>query len=163
MRLDSLNEVFIHELKDLYDAEKQITEALPKMIDAANSPELGQALSEHLKVTMRQQARLEAMLQDMGVNPGNKKCKGMEGLLEEGKQAMHEKGDATAKDAAMICAAQKVEHYEMAAYGCMRTWATLLGLEDAASKLQQTLDEEGEADQKLTEIAEKLNVQAAAR
>jgi ferritin-like metal-binding protein YciE len=161
MKLNSLEEVFAQELKDIYDAEKQITKALPKMIKAASSEELQAALSEHLEQTHQQIERLDRIFESLGESPGRKKCSGMQGLIKEAGHVLEAEGDPTAKDAAMICGAQKVEHYEMGAYGCLRTWAEILGKEDAARLLQQTLDEEGGADKKLTEIAQNLNLVAA--
>jgi ferritin-like metal-binding protein YciE len=161
MKLNSLEEVFVQELKDVYDAEKQITKALPKMIKAASSEQLQTALREHLDITNLQIERLDRIFEGIGESPGRKKCAGMQGLIKEAGHLLDAESDATAQDAAMICGAQKVEHYEMAAYGCLRTWAQILGKEEAARLLQQTLDEEGEADKKLTEIAENLNVVAA--
>jgi ferritin-like metal-binding protein YciE len=161
MKLSSLEEVFVQELKDVYDAEKQITKALPKMIKAASSEELQSALSGHLDQTHQQIERLDRIFKSLGESPGRKKCAGMQGLIKEASQVLEADGDETAMDAAMICGGQKVEHYEMAAYGCLRTWAEILGKDDAAQLLQQTLDEEAEADKKLTEIAENLNVVAA--
>jgi ferritin-like metal-binding protein YciE len=160
MKLESLEDLFLEELKDLYDAEKQLTKALPKMAKAAASEELAAAFEEHLEVTQGQVNRLEQIFESMGESPGRKKCEGMKGLVEEGKEVIQKKADDSVKDAALIAAAQKVEHYEMAGYGCVRTWAQLLGNNEAAELLQESLDEEGEADKKLTEIAQSLNVEA---
>jgi ferritin-like metal-binding protein YciE len=161
MKLNSLDEVFVQELKDVYDAEKQIMKALPKMIKAASSEQLQLAFQEHLEVTTQQLERLDRIFEGIDQTPGRKKCAGMQGLIKEASHALDAEGDPTAQDALMICGAQKIEHYEMAAYGCLRTWAQILGKEEAAKLLQQTLDEEGEADKKLTEIAENLNLVAA--
>jgi ferritin-like metal-binding protein YciE len=162
MSLDSLHDLYVDELKDLYNAENQLLKALPKMAKAAAAPELKAAFTEHLEVTRKQVERLDQIFEGLGVNPKGKKCKAMEGLIEEGKEVMEEDGEDEVIDAALIAAAQRVEHYEMAGYGCVRTFANLLGYEDAAALLQETLDEEGEADKKLTELAETvINVEAA--
>jgi ferritin-like metal-binding protein YciE len=162
MSLDSLHDLYVDELKDLYNAESQLLKALPRMAKAATAPALKAAFTEHLEVTRGQVGRLETIFADLGVNPKGKKCKAMEGLIEEGKELMEEDGGPGVLDAALISAAQKVEHYEMAGYGCVRTFAHLLGYEDAAALLQETLGEEGEADKKLTELAESIiNVEAA--
>lgn len=160
MTANSLQELYVGELKDLYDAENQIIKALPKMIDAASSEELQNALSEHLEITRQQAKRLEQIFQNMGEKLKSEKCKGMEGLIKEGSDIISEDMDENVKDAAIISAAQRVEHYEMAGYGTVRTWANLLGEEEAEELLQQTLDEEKEADQKLNELAEQINVEA---
>lgn len=161
MRLDSLHDLFVDELKDIYNAEQQLVKALPKMAKAASSPELQAAFEEHLEVTRGQVERLEAVFQQIETTARGKKCKAMEGLLEEGKELMEEDAAADVMDAALICAAQKVEHYEIAAYGCLRTYASLLGYDKAAELLHETLDEESEADKKLTELAESsINVEA---
>ncbi|MCB0194651.1 MAG: ferritin-like domain-containing protein [Anaerolineae bacterium] len=154
MKLNSLEDLFIHELKDLYSAEKQLTEALPKMVEAANTPALQDAFNAHLKETETHLERVHQILQKLNVNPGNAKCDAMEGLIEEGEEIINMKADADVKDAALIGAAQRVEHYEMAGYGTARTFALRLGHIDAADLLQQTLDEEGEANKKLTSLAE---------
>jgi ferritin-like metal-binding protein YciE len=154
MPLDSLHELYVNELKDLYNAESQLLKALPKMAKAAVTPELKAAFEEHLEVTREQVSRLEAIFADLGVSPKGKKCKAMEGLIEEGKEVVEEDAEPAVRDAALIAAAQKVEHYEMAGYGCVRTYARRLGYGDAAALLQATLDEEGEADKELTELAE---------
>lgn len=160
MKLTTLDDLLLEELKDLNDAEKQITKALPKMAKAASSGELAQAFRDHLEETKGQIARLEQVFELLGKKAGRKKCEAMEGLLEEGAEMMKEDADPDVLDAALIAAAQRVEHYEMAGYGCVRTWCQVLGHSDAARLLQETLDEEGSADKKLTEIAESLNVQA---
>lgn len=162
MKLASLHDLFVDELKDLYGAENQILKALPKMAKAASSEDLVDAFESHLKETEGQVERLEKICQDLGVSPKGKKCKAMEGLIEEGKELMEQEADPHVMDAALIAAAQKVEHYEMAGYGCARTFARLLGLEEAADLLQETLDEEGATDEKLTELAESvINAEAA--
>jgi ferritin-like metal-binding protein YciE len=160
MKLGSLNDLFVEELKDIYDAEKQLTKALPKMAKEASSQELAEAFQEHLEVTEGQVDRLEQIFKSIGESPGRKKCEGMKGLIEEGEEMMDKEANEPVKDAALIAAAQKVEHYEMASYGCLRTWAELLGNKEVAELLQETLDEEGEADKKLTQIAEALNIEA---
>lgn len=162
MKLESLQELLSHELSDLYSAENQLLKALPKMAKAATSPELKTAIEEHLEETKGQVERLNTVFEKLGESPKRKKCKAMEGLIEEGSEIIDMEGDDAVKDAALIAAAQRVEHYEMAGYGCARTFATLLGLNDVADLLQETLDEEGNADKKLTEIAETaINVEAA--
>ena len=161
MSMKNLEELFINELKDIYDAERRITKALPKMAKAASHDELRSAFEEHLERTEEHITRLDRIFESLDVTPGRKTCQGMVGLLEEGQSLMNEEGPESVRDAALIAAAQKVEHYEMATYGCLRDWAQLLDNNQAAKILQQTLDEEGEADKKLTEIAQSLNVEAA--
>ncbi len=161
MPLDSLHDLYVNELKDLYNAENQLLKALPKMAKAASAPELKEAFATHLEETRGQVARLETIFAELGVSPKGKKCKAMEGLIEEGKEVIEEDGDPAVIDAALIGAAQRVEHYEMAGYGCVRTFARLLGYEDAAELLQATLDEEGNTDKLLTGLAETvINVEA---
>jgi ferritin-like metal-binding protein YciE len=160
VKANSLHELYLEELKDLYDAENQIIKALPKMVDAASSEELQGALTEHLEVTRGQAKRLEQIFQNMGEKLKAEKCKGMEGLIKEGSDILSEDMDEDVKDAAIISAAQRIEHYEMAGYGTVRTWANLLGETEAEELLQETLDEEKEADEKLNELAEEINVQA---
>jgi ferritin-like metal-binding protein YciE len=154
MSLDSLEKLFIEELKDIYNAEKQILRALPRMAKTAESPELQQAFTKHLKETESQVQRLEQIFKDLGHAVRGKKCKGMEGLLEEGKEVLEEEGEPAVIDAALIASAQRVEHYEIAAYGCLRTYANLLGYSQAERLLQQTLAEEEAADKKLTQLGE---------
>jgi ferritin-like metal-binding protein YciE len=161
MELDSLQKLYVEELKDLYSAEKQIIQALPKMVKKATHPQLKAAFQEHLEVTQSQLARLDQIFEGLGKSPRGKKCKAMEGLIEEGKETMQEDMDDDVMDAALIAAAQRIEHYELAGYGTVRTYAQLLGEKDAAKLLQQTLDEEGDADKKLTQLAESsINVEA---
>jgi ferritin-like metal-binding protein YciE len=160
VKVNSLQELYVEELKDLYDAENQIIKALPKMIDAASSEELQSALSEHLEITREQAKRIEQIFQNMGEKLKAEKCKGMEGVIKEGADIVSEDMDENVKDAAIISAAQRVEHYEMAGYGTVRTWANLLGENEAEELLQQTLDEEKEADEKLNQLAAAINVQA---
>jgi len=161
MELESLRALYLDELKDLYSAEGQILKALPRMIKAASSRPLQQALTEHERVTRKQVQRLERIFKDLGESPRGKKCHGMEGLLEEGKELISEKPDPEVLDAGLISKAQHVEHYEIAGYGTVRTWAQQLGYDQHAEWLQQTLDEEGEADKTLTQLAESsINIDA---
>ena len=156
-----LQELLVDELKDLYNAENQIIKALPKMAKAASSPELKRAFERHLEETKRQVERLDQIGEALDVRMSGKKCKGMEGLIEEGKEIMSEDFEDDALDAGLIGAAQKVEHYEIAAYGTARAHANMLGLTKIARLLQQTLDEEGATDKKLTQLAESIiNVEA---
>jgi ferritin-like metal-binding protein YciE len=155
-----LQELLVDELKDLYNAENQIIKALPKMAKNASHPELRRAFETHLEETRNHAQRLEQIAEEMGFSLRGKKCKGMEGLIDEGKEIMDEFEEETL-DAGMIAAAQKVEHYEIAGYGTARTHANLLGLKKVARLLQQTLDEEGRTDKKLTQLAESVvNVEA---
>jgi ferritin-like metal-binding protein YciE len=154
MSLDSLEKLFLDELRDIYNAEKQLTRALPRMAKAAKSPELRQAFTTHLKETEGQIQRLERVFKEVGQAVRGKKCKGMEGLIEEGKEKMEEEGEPEVLDAALIASAQKVEHYEIASYGCLRTYAELLGYSSAVELLQQNLEEEEATDKKLTELGE---------
>lgn len=156
MKLKTLHDLYVNELRDLYNAENQILKALPKMIKAASSTELQEGFSEHLEQTREHVSRLEQIFEKLEEKPKGKKCKAMEGLLEEGSELVSEDAEPSVKDAGLISAAQKVEHYEMAGYGCVRTWARLLGEHEAADLLQQTLDEEGLTDKKLTELAESM-------
>jgi ferritin-like metal-binding protein YciE len=163
MSLNSLENLFIEELKDVYNAEKQIIRALPRMAKAADSEELQQAFTKHLKETEGHVQRLEQVFRELGQTARGKKCKGMEGLLEEGKEVLEEDGEPAVIDAALIASAQRVEHYEMAAYGCLRTYASLLGYTKAEQLLQQTLQEEEATDEKLTQLGEGgINEAAAA-
>jgi ferritin-like metal-binding protein YciE len=156
-----LEELLVDELKDIYSAESQIVKALPKMAKAASSPELKRAFERHLEETRRQVERLDQIGDTLEIKLTGKKCRGMEGLIEEGKEIMVEDLDENAIDAGLIGAAQKVEHYEIAAYGTARTHATLLGYNKIARLLQQTLNEEGATDKKLTQLAESIiNVEA---
>ncbi len=159
-KLKTLEDFFVDELKDIYSAEKQILKALPKMAKAATSDELKDAFENHLKETENHVSRLEKISKMLGKGLTGKKCKAMEGLVEEGKELMEEEAEPAVMDAALIAAAQKVEHYEMASYGCARTYAKLLDNPEAQDLLQETLDEEGNADKLLTEIAENINVDA---
>jgi ferritin-like metal-binding protein YciE len=162
VELDSLQALYVDELKDLYSAERQILKALPKMIKAASHEELAATFSEHLRVTERQVQRLEKIFADLDESPRGKKCVGMEGLIEEAQELLKEKPEPEVLDAGLISKAQHVEHYEMAGYGTVRTYAEQLGLTKHAELLQQTLDEEGEADKRLSALAEaSINVEAA--
>jgi ferritin-like metal-binding protein YciE len=160
MKLENLKDLYIHELKDLHSAEKQITKALPKMVKAASNEELADAFREHLEQTEEHVRRLEEILESHDETFRGAKCKGMEGLIKEGSEMIKEDGDDDTRDAGLISAAQRVEHYEIAGYGCARTYAELLGDNDGAELLQQTLDEEKATDRKLTEIACSINVEA---
>jgi ferritin-like metal-binding protein YciE len=160
MKLETLHDLFVNELKDLFSAENQLTKALPKMAKAAASDELRTAFEDHLTETENQIERLETIAKELNVSLKGKKCKAMQGLIEEGSEVIDEDAEDAVKDAALIAAAQKVEHYEMAGYGTVRTFAELLGMQEAANLLQETLDEEGAADKKLTEIAQNINSQA---
>jgi ferritin-like metal-binding protein YciE len=162
MELDTLEALYIDELKDLWSAEKQILKALPRMIRAAGDKDLKRAFTQHERQTRQHVARLERIFKQLDASPRGKKCVGMEGLLEEGAELIKEKPDQDVLDAGLISAAQHVEHYEMAGYGTVRTWARLLGRDDQADLLQQTLNEEGETDKLLTSIAEAVNVEAIA-
>jgi len=161
MELNSLQDLFIHDLKDLYNAEVQLTKALPKMAKAATEPALKQAFQTHLAETEEQIERLEQIFEELDESPKGKKCKAMEGLIEEGKELMEEDAEPEVLDAGLIGAAQKVEHYEIAGYGTVRTYAEMLGNDQAARLLQQTLDEEGMTDKKLNALAMQcINVEA---
>ena len=164
MKLDTLQDLYIKELQDLYDAEKQIVKALPKMAKAASSSELQDAFEEHLDQTKGHVERLERIFDMLDISSKGKECKGLMGIIEEGEELISNKKDINPDvlDAGLIAAAQRVEHYEMAGYGTVRTYADILGYDDAAELLQQTLDEEKETDQKLTQLAEgMINIEAA--
>lgn len=159
--MNPLDKLLVDELKDIYSAESQIVKALPKMAKGASSPELKRAFERHLDETRRQVERLNQIGAALDIKMTGKKCKGMEGLIEEGKELLEEDLDENAIDAGLIGAAQKVEHYEIAAYGTARTHATLLGYTKVARLLQQTLNEEEATDKKLTQLAERvINVEA---
>jgi ferritin-like metal-binding protein YciE len=163
MKLESLQELFVHELQDLYSAENQIIKALPKMVDKASSPELKSALQSHLQETKGQLRRLDQIFDQIpDVDRDDEKCKGMEGIIKEGSDMLSEDADADVLDAGIIAAAQRVEHYEIASYGTVRTYANLLGKQNWAELLQQTLSEEKAADQKLNALAEHINMEAQA-
>ena len=162
MEMNSLQELLIDEMRDLYSAETQITKALPKMAKKASNPQLKKAFETHLRETEGQIQRLQKIFDKLGKKPTGKKCAAMAGLVEEGKEMMGEDMDEDTMDAALISIAQKVEHYEIASYGTVRTWANLLGDDQTAKLLQQTLDEEGKTDKLLTELAENsINIEAA--
>ena len=154
MDIDTMKQLFVHELKDLHDAENQILKALPKMAKKATHNELKTAFQEHERQTEEHVRRLEQVLDELGEKPGGVKCKGIRGIIAEGEESMKEVDDDDVRDAAMIAAAQRVEHYEIAGYGTARTYARMLGNENAARVLQSTLDEEGETDKRLTRLAE---------
>lgn len=159
---NSMNDLFLHELKDVYDAEHQLTEALPLMADAASSSDLKTAFNSHLLETREHINRLKQVFQRIGQEPERQTCPAMKGLVKEGNEIIGASGDAKVRDAALIASAQRAEHYEMAAYGSLRTFARQLGLGDVASLLQKTLDEEGACDKKLTRIAEShINAEAS--
>ncbi len=161
MKQNTLKELYLDELRDIYNAENQLVKALPKMAEAATSDDLRSGFEEHLKQTQGHVQRLEQIFNNLGEKPTGKKCKGMEGLVKEGKEMIEEEGlEGETLDAGLISAAQRVEHYEIAAYGCVRTYANLLGQNDAAELLEATLEEEKETDEKLTTLAEKINVEA---
>jgi len=153
MGLDSFKDLYLAEISDLYSAEQQIIDALPKMIETATHQPLRDGFSKHLEQTREHARRLEAISRRLGEDIDNKKCKGMEGLLKEGQEAIKEGGDPNVVDAALIAAAQRVEHYEIAGYGCARTYAEALGRTEDAADLQRTLDEESATDKKLTQVA----------
>ena len=161
-KVEGLEQLLMEELQDLLDAEKQLVRALPKMAKAATDEELENALREHLEVTRGQIRRLDSIFERLGVKSSGESCKGMKGLIKEGDDMATRDGSPAVIDAAIISAAQRVEHYEMAGYGTVRTYAGLLGEQEFANLLQQTLDEEKEADKTLTDIAKTINVQARA-
>ncbi len=162
MKLETLHELYIEELKDLYSAETQITKALPKLAKTATNPKLRQAFEEHLEQTRNHVQRLEQIFEGLEEKPTGKTCEGMKGLLKEGDEMAGEDGDTDVIDAGLISAAQRVEHYEIAAYGSVATYAELLGEDEAVELLNQTLEEEKQTDQKLTLVAKKINVEAKA-
>jgi ferritin-like metal-binding protein YciE len=163
MEMDTLYDLYVEELKDLYSAENQILKALPRLAKAATHTKLAQAFNKHERQTRQHVKRLERIFKSLDEKPTGKKCVGMEGLLKEGSELIKERPDKEVLDAGMISAAQHVEHYEMAGYGTVRTWANLLGYQDHAELLQQTLDEERDTDETLTALAESsINVEAEA-
>jgi ferritin-like metal-binding protein YciE len=160
-KMQTLEDVYMDLLKDLYSAEKQLVKALPKMAKNAQAPDLQKAFQEHLKQTEGHVERIERIFSDLDGSPRGKKCVGMEGLIEEGNELLKEDVEPDVLDAGMIAAAQKVEHYEIASYGTARAWAERLGYNQAARLLQETLDEESMANEKLTQIAEShVNMEA---
>jgi ferritin-like metal-binding protein YciE len=160
MEHNELKELYIDELRDLYDAENKLVKALAKLAKAASSDRLRAGFEEHLEQTKGHVSRLEEIFEALDEKPTGKKCAGMAGLIKEGQEIMDEEFSAEVMDAALISAAQRVEHYEIAAYGCVSTWAQLLGESEAGALLEKTLEEEKETDQKLTELAEAINVEA---
>jgi ferritin-like metal-binding protein YciE len=161
MQMDNLQELLVEEMRDIYHAEGQLLKALPKMAKKATNPRLKRAFETHLRETEAQIQRLEQAFDKLGEKARGKKCHAMEGLVEEGKEVMSEDMDDDVMDAALIAAAQKVEHYEIATYGTLRTWSSLMGLRDVERLLQQNLDEEGKTDKLLTQLAEsEINVEA---
>lgn len=163
MNIENLKDLLHHQMKDLWSAENQIIDALPNLIEAVSDEDLRSALEDHLEVSRTQQERVEEICDELGWGPRGHKCKGMEGLIEEGEDLLKEDLPPAVLDAAIIGAAQRVEHYEIAAYGTARTHARQLGMEDVAERLQTTLDEESEANEKLTNLAEReVNLEATA-
>ena len=161
MRKDSLQQLYVNELKDLYNAETQLVKALPKLAKASSNAQLRQAFEEHLRQTSEHVSRLEQIFEMLGEKPGGKKCSGMEGLVKEGAETMQENYSDQVMDSAIIGAAQRVEHYEIAGYGTLRALAELSGATQHVSLIDQTLQEEKEADEKLTQLAETINMQAS--
>ena len=161
-KLESLRKLYVDEIKDIYDAEHQILEALPEMEDKATTPELKDAFREHFSQTTNQVARLDQVFESLGIDAERKTCKGMKGLLAEGEHFLKTSGDDDTIDAALIAAAQRVEHYEIAVYGTLRTYAVMLGHEDQAELLQTSLEEERATDENLSAIAEATVNQLAA-
>jgi len=160
-KMGTLEDLYMDMLKDLYSAEKQLVKALPKMAKNSQNSQLQRAFQDHLKQTEGHAERIERIFTELGGSPRGKKCVGMEGLIEEGNELLQENVEPDVLDAGLIAAAQKVEHYEIASYGTVRTWAERLGYHNQAQLLQQTLDEEGEANKKLTQIAESfVNMEA---
>lgn len=160
MEMETLRDLFLDELRDVYHAEGQLVKALPKMAKSADSEELQAAFEQHLEETKGHQQRLEEVFELFDEKPKTKVCKGMQGIVDEGKDMLKEDAEADVLDAALIAAAQRAEHYEIAVYGTLRTYAQLLGEEKAAKILQSILNEEGETDKKLTRLAESINVEA---
>jgi ferritin-like metal-binding protein YciE len=161
MSVETIDELLLDELKDLYSAEKQIPKSLPKLAKAATSPDLKQAFESHLKETRGQIERLDRVFEILGKSPKGKMCHGMEGVLQEGSEVLEETEKGAVRDAALISAAQRVEHYEMAGYGCVREYARILGQKEIVSLLNETLKEEEAADKKLGTIAKQVNANAA--
>lgn len=160
MAIQNLEELLIHELKDLYDAEHQLTKALPKLAKATHSTDLKSAFENHLSQTKEHITRLEQVFKALEQKASRETCEAMQGLLKEGDEVMEEEMPDNVRDAALIAAAQRVEHYEMAGYGTVRTYAYLLGNNEAAKLLQQTLDEEEATDKKLSQLANQVNEKA---
>jgi ferritin-like metal-binding protein YciE len=160
-KIETLQDLFVEEIKDLYNAETQLVKALPKMAKAARNPELKTAFQSHLEQTIHHVDRLTQVFEELGKTPKGKTCAAMKGLIEEGSEMISEDAEPSVKDAGLIVAAQKVEHYEIASYGSVRTFAGMLGLKASKQLLEQTLAEEEAADKKLTQIAERLVNQEA--
>jgi ferritin-like metal-binding protein YciE len=161
VEINRLKHLYVEELKDLYGAENQLVEALPKMAKASSSEDLRAGFEAHLDQTKEHVARLEKIFKALGESPQGKKCKGMAGLIKEGAEMIEEDPAPEELDAGLISAAQRVEHYEIAAYGCVRTYAKLLAEDQAATLLLQTLEEEKETDKKLTQLSGRINIEAA--
>ncbi|HEV2464046.1 MAG TPA: ferritin-like domain-containing protein [Acidobacteriaceae bacterium] len=162
MKIETLRELLIDELQDLHSAEQQIVKALPKMVKASHNPQLKQAFEHHLEETKNHVTRLEQIFKRINESPKGKTCEGMKGLLKEGEERISDGGEAEVLDAGIISAAQRGEHYEMAAYGSARTYAELLGDQEAVRLLSQTLEEEKAADHKLNQVAKTVNIEAKA-
>jgi ferritin-like metal-binding protein YciE len=163
MKLATLQDLYVEELRDLYNAEHRLLKGLPAMAKAATDTQLAQAFTDHLEETKEHIERLTRIFEELDINPKGKKCKAMQGLLEEAHDTMAEKADPSVMDAALIASAQRIEHYEMAGYGCVRTFARLLGHTEASLALQATLDEEGATDKRLSKLAETvINAEAVA-
>jgi len=160
MAMQTLRELFVDKLKDVYDAERRITKALPKIIKAANDEDLSRTLEEHLQQTEGQIERLDRIFEAIGESPGRKPCHGMMGILEEGNELLDKDTPEAVMDAGLIAAAQSVEHYEITAYGCLKTWASQLGMKEEANLLDETLEEEKSADENLSRIASTVNPRA---
>lgn len=160
MKFETLDDLFTEQIQDLYDAEKRLVEALPKMADASSEPSLKEAFLHHLAETRQHVGRLDQIFELLGKELNRETCEAMKGLVEEGDEVIDAKGDDRVIDAALIAAAQRVEHYEIAGYGTARSLAENLGYDQAASLLQETLDEEGNADKRLTELSTRINMQA---
>jgi ferritin-like metal-binding protein YciE len=154
MKLESLKDLYLEQLKDLYSAENQLVEALPKMAEAASASDLRKGFTDHLRQTQEHVKRLDRIFKSLGEDPSGTTCHGMKGLVKEGDEMIKMKGEPEAKDAGLIAAAQRVEHYEIAAYGTVRTYAELLGHDEHVTLLEKTLNEEEETDERLTELAE---------
>lgn len=157
MQISNFKDLYIQQLRDLYNAEQQLTKALPKMAEAAQNSELRQAFQSHLKETENQVKRLEKIFTDLNEKAGNHKCEAMQGLIKEGEEIIKNAREGGVRDAGLIAAAQRVEHYEMAGYGTVREFARMMGQNEHVRLLQETLDEEGQADKKLNSLAEKIN------
>jgi ferritin-like metal-binding protein YciE len=163
MKLESLKDLYLEQLKDLYSAETQLVDALPKMAEAATSPDLKKGFMDHLRQTQEHATRLERIFKDLGESGKGETCEGMKGLIKEGSEMAKMKGEDAARDAGLIAAAQRVEHYEIAAYGTVRTYAELLGHDQHVTLLEKTLNEEEQTDEKLTQLAEShINQEALA-